>query len=1407
MISVSSAFKNALLHDNRKYIEKAVITLKDGTVLNLGNGNFWQSGFGIEDAVSPSESSFSALGSAIINVSKLTINNIYDDFSEYDFKGATVVPSVGLLVNDGTDDVEEMLQKGVYTVDEATYNGSLITLKSLDNMTFFDRPYSDSTLVYPASCDTIIRNACTVCGVNLSTSSLNFPHKDTVIDSRPDDEATTFREVISYVATVCGCFARCNRFGDLELKWFDQATLENLAEGYDGGVFDNNTPYETGDTVNGGAFNPWNTGDVANGGVFTDTNGVHYISSLYESQVSVDDVVITGVQIEYEESVDGSAETYTELIGTDDYVIKVSKNPFINGDNIDTIKSRLGTQFIGLKFRKASVTHSSDPTIEAGDVAFIIDRKTNIYPIFITLTNFKVGASQKTVCGASTPNRNSATRYSQQTKSFVTLRKEMKAQKTAYDQALEDLSDRIDNAGGLYETQISQAGGGVITYMHNKPLLAESDIQIMISDVGVTVTANGTAQTPTWYGLTVDGQLIASILNTVGINADWINTGQLVISKDGSEVFFADVDTGTVRISGASISITAGDSLDTAITQRVEEAVEVVAADGRNILYDTNAPTVYPVAPNGGLRLIYNLSTISTNATGTEWTEIPSPPIDDIKYGMKHVCTNASSSGKEHWLMFYYGGSGAEPEVKYGRTYTVSFWAKTEVDNAQVGVYISNSSYWDQADDTILETINIADGWKKISVTFKAMKDTYGTYGSRFFSLYLGFAHNVVGTVYCCGYQLEEGDIVTEWSEHRYVLETYGGINLLRNTKDIDITDANTLPNINGYVDSSIVHSTGALTATEHGVKITSTSAVCPYLIFGTDSASTGGLYGLIAGETYTFSFDLETKIYSNYTSGNGYLDATLQTDVLNEHSSGTLNTWNFNKVDYILVNSSSENGTVKSRHVSFTFTIPKNATRLRLRVHPGNTTNSRFKSGDYIELKNMKLERGNKSTDWTAAPEDIDKSIATATVEYGTCATASGTAAKVVVASGFELKTGSQIAVKFTNSNTATAPTLNVNSTGAKAIYAKNAVIEAKYFWTAGSIVRFSYDGTNWVMDAEDQEEIFKRLTNNGEVQGLYLSNGKLYLNATYIQTGTLNANLITTGKIQSADGSVYFDLTNNVLACNTMVGYNSHFVINQVAINQAYYAYSTYFRYSAATGINLIPPRSSDETAGITCVNGLMIESCSAANHRSGNGTELVVDGDASDNIRMQADPNHYIVVRKPATTSSAAMNFQCYQNGMRIDASSVAVYGTFSVAGTKSRIVDTDDYGERKLYCYETASPIFGDVGEGVIAEDGLCYVYIDAVFAETVALNDYQAFLQRYGEGDCYVIERKSGYFVVKGTVGLKFGWEIKAKQADYTQLRLDETSIGKTPLPIDEYATELEQHILDIQTQREEVLNV
>lgn len=58
----------------------------------------------------------------------------------------------------------------------------------------------------------------------------------------------------------------------------------------------------------------------------------------------------------------------------------------------------------------------------------------------------------------------------------------------------------------------------------------------------------------------------------------------------------------------------------------------------------------------------------------------------------------------------------------------------------------------------------------------------------------------------------------------------------------------------------------------------------------------------------------------------------------------------------------------------------------------------------------------------------------------------------------------------------------------------------------------------TNDLDNSLTQLDVFNRLTNNGQTQGVYLSNGKLYINGDYIKAGTINGDYIKGGTIEGA-------------------------------------------------------------------------------------------------------------------------------------------------------------------------------------------------------------------------------------------------------------------------------------------------
>lgn len=128
---------------------------------------------------------------------------MYDDFTEYDFTGAEISNiKVSLSLSGKT----EAVSKGVFTVNDTSYDGDIITLECLDNMHKFDVNYSKSNLIYPATLLQIVQDACRCCGVTLATDSLQFEYYNYVIQKKPDDNTMTFRDVLTWVGQISGHF-------------------------------------------------------------------------------------------------------------------------------------------------------------------------------------------------------------------------------------------------------------------------------------------------------------------------------------------------------------------------------------------------------------------------------------------------------------------------------------------------------------------------------------------------------------------------------------------------------------------------------------------------------------------------------------------------------------------------------------------------------------------------------------------------------------------------------------------------------------------------------------------------------------------------------------------------------------------------------------------------------------------------------------------------------------------------------------------------------------------------------------------------------------------------------------------------------------------------------------------------
>jgi hypothetical protein len=504
MINVSSEFKTLIKGNDRKFYGGAEITLADATVLTLDNTKIMS--LKIEDMTSQNDEF--TIGSAIINEMTLTINNLTEEFSDYDFTDAVIRPTVGLKLSETT----ETLNKGVFTADDPKAIGSIITLTALDNMVKFDTPFKDVVLVFPTTPILLLSAVCLHCGVTLATTT--FLNDDFTITERPLDDAVSCREVVSWIAQLSGNFARMNTSGQLELKWYD---FEIFEEGnLDGGTFDDTeeTSYQSGDSADGGNFTDYTSGDNIDGGSFTDLSRFHHFYSLSQFSVATDDVVITGI------SVTDSAETpNTVLYGQVGYVISLEGNKLIQSlEDATTIANSVGAAIVGMRFRPLNLNCLSDPSIESGDVAYVSDRKGNVYQTLITNVIYGIGQATKITCDAESPSRNSSVRYSEATKAIIEARKNTELKLSAYDLTVQQFLNLMTYGFGLYKSSEVLGDGSTIFYMHDKATIAESDAVWKFSGSGIFLS---TDHGLTW-GVDTNGNMLVNVLTAIGVNAEWI---------------------------------------------------------------------------------------------------------------------------------------------------------------------------------------------------------------------------------------------------------------------------------------------------------------------------------------------------------------------------------------------------------------------------------------------------------------------------------------------------------------------------------------------------------------------------------------------------------------------------------------------------------------------------------------------------------------------------------------------------------------------------------------------------------------------------------------------------------------------------------------------------------------------
>lgn len=185
-----------------------------------------------------------------------------------------------------------------------------------------------------------------------------------------------------------------------------------------------------------------------------------------------------------------------------------------------------------MRFRPLDATLLSNPLIESGDVALVTDRKQNTYSCFISNRTFTVGSGTKISCDAENASRNSADKFSNETKAIVQARKVAQAKLSVYDKQMQLLTQLMSQSLGLFKTEQKQEDGSIIYIMHNKADLNSSNIQWKMTANGMAVSSD---YGKTWKaGVDKDGNAIFNIMSAVGINFDWAHGGTLTLGGENN---------------------------------------------------------------------------------------------------------------------------------------------------------------------------------------------------------------------------------------------------------------------------------------------------------------------------------------------------------------------------------------------------------------------------------------------------------------------------------------------------------------------------------------------------------------------------------------------------------------------------------------------------------------------------------------------------------------------------------------------------------------------------------------------------------------------------------------------------------------------------------------------------------
>lgn len=1455
MINVSDEFKQ-LMTERQDFKCNAEVTLANGTVLPLGEDDFSIDNNSLVDAAGANTI---PLGVALSRNVQLEIMNDDDHLSNYDFFGA----KIRLYITFELSETTEKIEYGTFTVTQPEGYGNVVTIVGYDDMYKADKAYS-TTLTFPATAKSVLIDSCDTCGILIGDS--NFLHNDFQIPSMPSSEYT-HRQIIGFIAMIACGNARIDRTGRLQIMTYD---------------FD------------------------------YDSEDIHKLVDYNKLTSDTNDVQVTGVRMTQKVTTtddDGNTSDTekTVQVGKDGYVLSV-ENPLVTGHE-ETLISWIYEKFGNVTFRAFTMDYISYPIAEFMDKIKVTDWRENSFYSVLTDVNFVFFGYTTLKNSAESPLRNQSNYTSSNQKAIIQGKQLVEQERNNRQNAVDKMQEALKNSNGMYSTQEVLLDGSTIYYLHDKPTIKESKNVIKLTAEVIGFSIDGGKTYP--YGFTITGEMVARLLYTEGINADYINTGALTVKdKSGNIIFYADMETGTVKISGDNVTI-GGKTAPEAISDAVKESKNY--ADGKvSDFAETVTKSVADLQNqiDGQIETFYyDYEPTLKNIPASDWTT-----EDDKK---KHEGDLFYWKSKGYAYRFFKDGDTWKWQLVQDTDVTkalqtASFAQSTADSKCRVFLTQPTPPYdtgdmWNQGQngDILTCVVARADGaiyvetdWQKLNkytddeTANKALEEArksramiinldndYQAITTDYKGEYTSFpeCHTTAQVLYGhtdisndCTYNVQKSSgVVGSWnnSTHTYTVTALttdvGWVDITANylntysvTKRFDIAKlkggipgetgakgdkGETGPQGVAGKNATYITVSGTNFDAVVGVNDKASYLVVNGIKHNYDSLSRGHTLAVInpsngtvesiqTYDTYKTLSALDEplaevesgKIICLFTA-----DASSLTDnsrnTLIECGSGLSNTWYMTRTTHVFIG-------MKGLQKGQAYEVVGGATQiitayytnsgivLNGSVGPQGEKGNTGATGPQGEKgatgpqgpQGEKGEKGNQGsagrTYFMETSSSIVKMSADNTIvpNYITLSGyyRDGTAtARTAYKCRFKIEEttdGDTYTTVYTSSSDETDIThalYSVLASGSSGITASGSSgIGISRNLTALRCTMYAAGGFSQVLDIETipvaidvdaltHEDIFNLLTNDGAWQGIYRgSDGKLYINFTYARGGTLNlggkANTYGNGQMHVYDAN-----DNEIVDINTKGIVVTHYISGM-----------------------------GEKPISYVCITPDVFGGIYLSENKDGTGAcailspdEIVLKNNSSGPITIQTDITMHMTDESLYLGSVSEYKFHFGKEKSSFY-QPVTIGGSLSVAGTKNRIIDTENYDTRKQYCYETATPYFGDIGSGCTDDTGKCYIDIDDIFAETVNTGvEYQVFLQKEGQGDLWVEEKTDSYFVVRGTENLKFSWEIKAIQRDYEFERLEKFDNSEKEEVID-YEKEYMEEINDLIKEQEEMLN-